>query len=80
MAKASLEGKKPKIGWGVAALVVLAAVLMFGGKAGAEEPPGEPPPGGYKCPVCGQPFGNQTELQIHFTSAHPREQIPIDWD
>lgn len=33
----------------------------------------------YRCPVCGEEFSSLEELQSHFTTAHPREPIPIEW-
>lgn len=37
------------------------------------------PPEVYPCPVCGAEFGTLEELQYHFTTSHPREEIPIEW-
>lgn len=37
------------------------------------------PPTVYTCPVCGAEFSTLEKLQYHFTTEHPREQIPIWW-
>ena len=37
------------------------------------------PPKVYTCPVCGNEFGTIEDVQYHFTTTHPREEIPIEW-
>ncbi|MBA7655145.1 hypothetical protein ES703_63043 [subsurface metagenome] len=34
----------------------------------------------YTCPVCSAEFSTLEELQYHFTTEHPREPIPIEWE
>ena len=60
------------LGLGVAAAVGIAALAMAA--------PPTPPPEGYTCPVCGAEFSTLEELQVHFTTEHPREPIPIEWE
>ncbi len=38
------------------------------------------PPEVYTCPVCGDEFSTLEDLQYHFTTEHPREEIPIEWE
>ena len=33
----------------------------------------------YICPICGEAFYTQAELEQHFTTAHPSEPIEIIW-
>ncbi|MBA7706848.1 hypothetical protein ES703_115705 [subsurface metagenome] len=55
------------LGLGLVAVVGIAALAMAA------------PPEVYTCPVCGAEFGTLEELQYHFTTSHPREEIPIEW-
>lgn len=41
---------------------------------------GAAPPEVYTCPVCAAEFGTLEELQEHFTTAHPRQPLPIEWE
>ncbi len=38
------------------------------------------PPEVYTCPACGAEFSTLEDLQYHFTTEHPREEIPIEWE
>ena len=55
------------VGLALAAVVGIAAMAMA------------KPPEVYTCPVCGDEFGTLEDLEYHFTTSHPREEIPIEW-
>ncbi len=66
------DGRKLAIGLGIAGA---AGALIYGITRVKAAPPRI-----YTCPVCDAEFSTLEELQYHFTTFHPREPIPIEWE
>jgi len=62
--------------------LLLGGAALLGVYAFAQAAPPTPPtpPTVYTCPVCDDEFATLEDLQYHFTTEHPRQPLPIEWE